>query len=213
MILLYFIGSAALSSGNIKPRTIPDMANMSYVLKIRNQNISVPLNQPRKLWALREFNPRLPLVMVITGWTTNANDTNPALDVIWPAYRCRGNVNFVVSFQIKSIINNFQWIFLLIQRQFFAGTVIRLLTPVSFNSHHATEFILIFILFYFTFVDKADFVDTLYTWSAFNTEEIGKEIGESLAYLTKTYPIEKIHLIGECDTLKNSRYKSLPSKK
>lgn len=103
MILLYFIGSAALSSGNIKPRTIPDMANMSYVLKIRNQNISVPLNQPRKLWALREFNPRLPLVMVITGWTTNANDTNPALDVIWPAYRCRGNVNFVVSFQIKSI--------------------------------------------------------------------------------------------------------------
>lgn len=106
--LLYFIGSAALSSGNIKPRTIPDMANMSYVLKIRNQNISVPLNQPRKLWALREFNPRLPLVMVITGWTTNANDTNPALDVIWPAYRCRGNVNFVVSFQIKSIMNNFQ---------------------------------------------------------------------------------------------------------
>lgn len=83
----------------------------------------------------------------------------------------------------------------------------------KFNSHHATEFILIFILFYFTFVDKADFVDTLYTWSAFNTEEIGKEIGESLAYLTKTYPIEKIHLIGECDTLKNSRYKSLPSKK
>lgn len=131
MILLYFIGSAALSSGNIKPRTIPDMANMSYVLKIRNQNISVPLNQPRKLWALREFNPRLPLVMVITGWTTNANDTNPALDVIWPAYRCRGNVNFVVSFQIKTIINNFQWILLLIQRQFFAGTVIRLLTPVS----------------------------------------------------------------------------------
>lgn len=95
-----FLGSAALSTDNVKPRKTPNIANMSYVLKIRNQNISVPLNQPKKLWALREFNPRLPLVMVITGWTTNANDTeNPALDVIWPAYKCRGNVNFVVSFQ------------------------------------------------------------------------------------------------------------------
>lgn len=109
----HFLGSAALSSGNIKPRTTPDMANMSYVLKIRNQNISVPLNQPRKLWALREFNPRLPLVMVITGWTTNANDSNPALDVIWPAYRCRGNVNFVVSFQL------FLWGNITISNEFF----------------------------------------------------------------------------------------------
>lgn len=40
-------------------------------------------------------------------------------------------------------------------------------------------------------------MDTLYTWSAFNTEEIGKVIADSLAYLIKTYPIEKIHLIGK----------------
>lgn len=42
----------------------------------------------------------------------------------------------------------------------------------------------------------AGFVDTLYSWSAFNTEEIGKVIADSLVYLIKTYPIEKIHLIG-----------------
>lgn len=70
---------------------------MNYILKTKDKNISVPLNQPQKLWSLKEFNPMLPLVLVITGWTTSGNDTqNPALDVIWPAYRCRGRVNFVV---------------------------------------------------------------------------------------------------------------------
>lgn len=45
-------------------------------------------------------------------------------------------------------------------------------------------------------VDTAAYVDTLYTWSAFNTEEIGKIIADSLKYLIRSYPIEKIHLIG-----------------
>lgn len=93
-----FAGSAALSTERVKPRATPEIGNMSYVLKINNQNISVPLNKPQQLWLLREFNPKLPLVMVITGWTTNFNDTeNSALDVIYAAYRCRGNVNFVAS--------------------------------------------------------------------------------------------------------------------
>lgn len=47
---------------------------------------------------------------------------------------------------------------------------------------------------------KAGFVDTLYSWSAFNTEEIGNVIAESLKHLIKSYPIEKIHLIGELKT-------------
>lgn len=71
---------------------------MSYVLKIGDQNFSVPLTKPTELWSLKEFNPKLPLVILVTGWTTNVNETNPALDVIYAAYRCRGNVNFVASF-------------------------------------------------------------------------------------------------------------------
>lgn len=43
----------------------------------------------------------------------------------------------------------------------------------------------------------AGYVDTLYSWSALNTEEIGKVISDSLALLIKTYPIEKIHLVGK----------------
>lgn len=90
--------SAALSTKKVSPRSSPDTSNMSFVLKTTNQNFSVPLNQPEKLWSLQEFNPKLPLVMMITGWTTNFNDTqNPTLDQIYAAYRCRGNVNFVVS--------------------------------------------------------------------------------------------------------------------
>lgn len=83
----------------MKPRDLPDFSNMSFVLKYENENISVPLNKPQELWALKEFNPKLPLVIMVTGWTTNFNDTeNPTLDKIYAAYRCRGGVNFVVRF-------------------------------------------------------------------------------------------------------------------
>lgn len=76
---------------------------MSFVLKTKDKNISVPLDQPEKLWSLKEFDTTLPLVMMITGWTTNFNDTeNPTLDKIYAAYRCRGNVNFVVIEYSKS---------------------------------------------------------------------------------------------------------------
>lgn len=44
---------------------------------------------------------------------------------------------------------------------------------------------------------KAGYVDTLYSWSAFNTEEIGNVIANSLEILIKSYPIENIHLIGK----------------
>lgn len=137
--------SVALSNKGITPRSAPHIANMSFVLKTNSKNISVPLNRPERLWSSKEFNRNLPLVMMITGWTTNFNDTeNGALDAIYAAYKCRGNVNFVT-------------------------------------------------------VNTAAYVDTLYTWSAFNTEEIGKLIGVSLEHLIKNYPISRIHLIGKLD--------------
>lgn len=98
-MVIIFTGSAALSTKSVQPRSMPNIGNMSYILKIGDQNITVPLSEPERLWTLKEFNPKLPLVMVITGWTTNFNDTeNDTLDKIYAAYRCRGNVNFVVSF-------------------------------------------------------------------------------------------------------------------
>lgn len=87
------------------PKVSPDISKMNYILKIGDQSISVPLNEPEKLTSQKEFNLKLPLVMVVTGWLTNFNKSNRAnssLDVIYDAYRCRGNVNFVVRISLKN---------------------------------------------------------------------------------------------------------------
>lgn len=44
--------------------------------------------------------------------------------------------------------------------------------------------------------DTAHFVDSLYTWSALNTESIGKIVGSAVAELTKVIDLNKVHLIG-----------------
>ena len=48
----------------------------------------------------------------------------------------------------------------------------------------------------FVLIDTARYVDTLYAWSAFNTQELGKGLGQGIAELVKVVPIEKIHLMG-----------------
>lgn len=48
----------------------------------------------------------------------------------------------------------------------------------------------------FILIDSARYVDTLYAWSAFNTRELGKAVGEGIADLINYVPIENIHLMG-----------------
>jgi hypothetical protein len=48
----------------------------------------------------------------------------------------------------------------------------------------------------FILIDTARYVDTLYAWSAFNTQELGKGLGMGLAELIKVVPLENIHLMG-----------------
>ncbi|KAI9589045.1 hypothetical protein GQX74_007214 [Glossina fuscipes] len=45
-------------------------------------------------------------------------------------------------------------------------------------------------------VDVARYVDTLYTWSALNTDILGKYIAEGLKFLIDVVPVKNIHLIG-----------------
>lgn len=45
--------------------------------------------------------------------------------------------------------------------------------------------------------DTSNFVDSLYTWSAFNTEGVGKIVGGAVVELSKVVDVEGIHLIGE----------------
>lgn len=131
--------------------------------------------------------------------TTNFNDSEiPTLDKIYAAYRCRGNVNFVVNFFFlhyfefnRSNVKYFSHFRCLVFL-----SLLRRLTQVSFPIavfYLKTRSVYLFIFYIF----EAGFVDTLYSWSAFNTEEIGNVVAESLKILIQTYPIEKIHLIGE----------------
>lgn len=114
---------------------------------------------------------------MITGWTTDVNDTkNDALVEIYAAYRCRGNVNFVA-------VDTGQFASLLFERDIFVCVCVLQNLYAHFSNF---------------FVFQARFVQTLYSWSAFNTEEIGNLIADSLKILTENYPVENIHLIGEC---------------
>lgn len=44
--------------------------------------------------------------------------------------------------------------------------------------------------------NSSDSIATLYTWSAYNTEEVGREIAKALEKLIVKIPPENIHLIG-----------------
>ncbi|XP_017840383.2 LOW QUALITY PROTEIN: vitellogenin-1 [Drosophila busckii] len=48
----------------------------------------------------------------------------------------------------------------------------------------------------FVIVDAASYVDTLYKWSALNTDLIGEHIAVGLQHLIKMTPLDGIHLIG-----------------
>uniref|UniRef100_A0A0A1WGY6 Vitellogenin-3 n=1 Tax=Zeugodacus cucurbitae TaxID=28588 RepID=A0A0A1WGY6_ZEUCU len=48
----------------------------------------------------------------------------------------------------------------------------------------------------FVAVDIANYVATLYTWAALNTDEIGASLAEGLYVLSQIVPLENIHLIG-----------------
>ncbi|XP_034485363.1 vitellogenin-1 [Drosophila innubila] len=48
----------------------------------------------------------------------------------------------------------------------------------------------------FVALDAASFVDTLYSWSAFNTDEIGLHLAHGLVKLLDVVSVDKIHLIG-----------------
>lgn len=70
---------------------------MSYILQVKDQKYFVPLSKPKQLWAMKQFDKNLPLVILITGWMSTADESgNVVLKLIYDAFRSRENVNFVV---------------------------------------------------------------------------------------------------------------------
>lgn len=45
-------------------------------------------------------------------------------------------------------------------------------------------------------MNTSNFIQTLYTWSAFNTEEVGRFVAQGIEKLAVAVPLENIHLVG-----------------
>lgn len=135
-------GSIALAAGNsTEPYKQPKIEEMNYVLLTDSENISVPINEPLKLWKHKKFDAKKKVVILVTGWNSDIEDENTAASSLWEAYKSRGDTNFVL-------------------------------------------------------IDTARYVDTLYAWSAFNTQDLGTGLGKGIAKLISVVPLEKIHLMG-----------------
>ncbi|XP_053672840.1 vitellogenin-1-like [Anopheles nili] len=135
------ICSVALLSNATASENSVNITEMNYILMTGDNNITIPLLESDDLWMDELFNKSHDTVILVTGWTSNVNEPNRAIDTIYNAYKARGGYNFVV-------------------------------------------------------IDTAEYVDTLYTWSAFNTNDLGQGLADGLKRLIKYVPLEKIHLIG-----------------
>lgn len=100
------VGSAALSENQVKPRDkyLPELSQMNFVVFTKNDKHLIPLENHHDLWNETLFNPSYKTEIMVTGWTSNINETNDALETIWQAYKCRGNVNFIVSLDDLNMI-------------------------------------------------------------------------------------------------------------
>lgn len=91
-----FAGSAAIHLDAIKPSFTPSVHKMNFELLTHNgENITIPLLDPEALWKHPKFNQKWDVVLLVTGWNSNINETNDALDTLYASYRLR-NTNFVV---------------------------------------------------------------------------------------------------------------------
>lgn len=124
-----------------EPYKQPNMSELNYVFITGDDNISIPITDSKKLWIHPKFNTKKNVVIMVTGWNSDINDTNTAAEVLSGAYNKRGDTNFIL-------------------------------------------------------IDTARYVDTLYAWSAFNTQELGEGLGKGLAELINYVPLEKIHVMG-----------------
>lgn len=82
---------------SIRPKVTPEMTRLNFVLMTPSANYTIPLREAEKLWHHPHFDRSRNTEILVTGWTSNINKSNSALETVWQAYKCRGGVNFVVS--------------------------------------------------------------------------------------------------------------------
>lgn len=95
----------------IKPTITPSVHLMNFQFFTPNGNVfSIPLLEPHKLWDNPKFNCNWNTTLVVTGWNSNVNSTNEAVQTLHNAYKQR-NINFVVSnvFRFCFTSSSIQW--------------------------------------------------------------------------------------------------------
>lgn len=101
---VHSVCSAAVHVNAIKPSFIPNVREMNFeMLTQNNENITIPLFEPERLWNHSKFRQDWDVVLLITGWNSNINETNDALETLYAAYR-RRNTNFVVNLLSFSVL-------------------------------------------------------------------------------------------------------------
>lgn len=81
---------------SIRPDITPEASEMHLdFVTLDSHNITAPLDNPELVCDHPSFRKDWPTVVVITGWNSNINSTNDALDRLYNAYRKR-DVNFMV---------------------------------------------------------------------------------------------------------------------
>lgn len=98
------VGSAAIHLKVITPNFTPSVHLMNFELLTHNgENITIPLLEPHRLWQHSKFHQDWDIVLLVTGWNSNINETNDAVDSLYAAYRER-DVNFVVHYSIQFLL-------------------------------------------------------------------------------------------------------------
>lgn len=105
------VGSIAISADNATkpPYNQPKVSEMNYVLITETENVTIPLSESTQLWKHPLFKKDQKVVVLITGWTTNPDEPNDTADLMYRAYKSRGNVNFILIDTAKYVDTLYAW--------------------------------------------------------------------------------------------------------
>lgn len=92
--------TSVVAQDSVHPAHIPNITNVPFILMTPTRNYTIPLTKAYELWSNKEFHRNKQTVFLATGWTTNLNTSDGALDALFWAYMCRSDVNFVVNFSL-----------------------------------------------------------------------------------------------------------------
>jgi hypothetical protein len=88
----------------------PSLGELNYVLITESENVTIPMDESSRLWKHPLFNPKEKIIVFVTGWTTNPDEYNDTADLMYRAYRSRGQqLNFILIDTAKYVDTLYAW--------------------------------------------------------------------------------------------------------